>query len=443
MTTSPWLAIVEKVLKLSSADETEAVVRASTSGLTRFAESTIHQNVYDENAVLMLRVALGTRVAGVRTNQLDARGLERAMREAIAIANATPPDPLFAGMADPLPIPSGGRYIEATAHATPMDRAMRVRAFVDATPGLRVAGALETEAHEIVVGNSRGVRATSRLTQASFTSVVDGGDATGYVEAYDADLNGLVMETLGHRAMAKVQAGRSPRGVPPGQYRVILEPPAVALMVSYLGSMTFNGKAVQEGRSFLVGRIGQQVVDARLSLWDDATDPRTIGVPFDFEGVPKRKLVLIDRGIARSAVYDRRTAKLAHTENTGHALPQPNAFGPIPTNLFLSTGTTPLERMIASTERGLLITRFHYVRVVDPLRTIITGMTRDGTFLIEGGQIVGGVKNLRFNQSIIEALANLDAIGTEGTLSTEGFAGAAWVPALQVRGFHFTSGTTL
>ncbi len=442
MTQAEAWAILDRVLSLSRANETEVVLVSAVSGLTRFADSAIHQNVYEENAALMVRVVVGNQVAGVRTNQLTASAVDETVRRAISIAQATPPDLAFPGLAEPRPMPADGRFVAATAEATPADRAARVRAFVEASGGLRAAGALETEAREIVVANSRGVRATGRTTLASFIAVVDGGDATGYVEAYDADLAALSMEPLARRAHGKVSAGHFPREIPPGQYSVILEPAAVALLLNYLGMITFNGKAVQEGRSYLVGKIGQAIIDEQLSLWDDATDPRTIGVPFDYEGVPKRKLMLIDRGIARAAVFDRRTAKLAGTESTGHALPQPNAFGAIPTNLFLSTGEASLEAMVASTHRGLLITRFHYVRVVDPLRTVITGMTRDGTFLIEGGRIVGGVKNLRFNQSIIDALAHVEAIGAEGVLSAEGFGGATWVPALKVRAFNFTSTTT-
>lgn len=250
------------------------------------------------------------------------------------------------------------------------------------------------------------------------------------------------MEQLGQRAVAKVNASRAPRTLPPGSYPVILEPAAVGLILGYLGWYTFNGKAVHEGRSYLAGKLGQPIIDPRLSVWDDAMDPRTIGVTFDFEGVPKRKTMLIDQGVARAAVYDRRTAKLAGTTSTGHALPQPNAFGAVPANLFLSPGTATVDEMLASTERGVLVTRFHYVRVVDPVRTIITGMTRDGTFLIEGGRIVAGIKNVRFNQSMIETLASVDAIGAAGALSGESYTGVAWTPALKVKAFNFSSATT-
>ncbi len=435
-------AAIDRMLSFSREADIEGVIVSTTSGLTRFADSAIHQNVYEENSLLMVRVAVGDRVAGARTNVLTASAVDETVRKAIHIAKATPPDPAFAGFAEPQPLRATGRFIEATAHATPVDRARRVRTFVEATRGLRAAGALETESREIVMGNSRGVRLAGRLTGASFVAVVDGGDATGYVEGFDGDLTALSMEDLGQRAVQKVAAGRVPRPLPPGSYTVILEPAAVGLILNYLGYYTFNGKATHEDRSYLAGRLGQSIVDPQLSIWDDATDPRTIGIPFDFEGVPKRKIVLIERGVAKTPVYDRRTAKLAGTTSTGHALPQPNAYGPVPTNLFLSTGTASFEQMLASTDRGVLVTRFHYVRVVDPLRTIITGMTRDGTFLIEGGKIASGVKNLRFNQSIIDTLASVEAIGVEGRLSSESYLGAAWVPPLKVRAFNFSSATT-
>ncbi len=442
MSTAATTAAIDRVLSFSREADIEGVIVSTMSGLTRFADSAIHQNVYEENFLLMVRVAVGDRVAGARTNTLTASAVDETVRKAIHIAKATPPDPAFAGFAEPQPLLADGRFVEATAHATPVDRARRVRTFVEVTSGLRAAGALETESREIIMGNSRGVRVAGGLTGASFVAVVDGGDATGYVEGFDGDLTALSMEDLGQRAVQKVAAGHAPRPLPPGSYPVILEPAAVGLMLNYLGYYTFNGKAAHEGRSYLAGRLGQSIVDPQLSVWDDATDPRTIGISFDFEGVPKRKIVLIDHGVAKTPVYDRRTAKLAGTASTGHSLPQPNAYGPVPTNLFLSTGTTSFEQMLASTDRGVLVTRFHYVRVVDPLRTIITGMTRDGTFLIEGGKIASGVKNLRFNQSIIDALASVEAIGVDGRLSSESYLGAAWVPPLKVRAFNFSSATT-
>lgn len=438
----PAFSIVEQVLQFSSADHTEAVVIARRSGLTRFASSAIHQNVYEEDASLLLRVATGNRVAGVRTNRLSTDGLRQAVGDAVAIARVSPPDAAFPGLPDPVPVGAGGPFEENTAGATPEDRAVRVRAFVERCRDLQAFGALDTEAAAVTIGNSRGVRASARYSLASFVSVVDGGDATGYVEAYDADLRRLQIESLAQRALIKVETGRAPRDLVPGQYPVILEPAAVGLMMNYLGMTVFNGKAVHEGRSFLAGRIGQRIADERISLWDDATDPRTVGLPFDYEGVPKRRIALIERGVARTAVYDLRTARLAGTESTGHAFPQPNPWGAAPVNLVLAPGDTPLAEMIRSTDRGLLITRFHYVRVVDPLRTIITGMTRDGTFLIEGGQIVGGVKNLRFNQSMIEALSNVEAIGAEAKLTMESYMGRAYVPALKIRAFNFTGTTT-
>lgn len=436
------LDVVDQVLALSPADETEAVVLSRASGLTRFANSIIHQNVSEDDSVLMLRVVVDGRVAGYRTNRLTDEGLRDAVHAAMRAARLTPPDPAFPGLADPQPVAGNGRFVERTAAATPADRAERVRAYVQRCGTITAFGALETETLHVALGNSRGVRVESKFSRAGFVSVVDGGDATGYVEAADADLDRLHPEALAQRAVGKVEAGRAPRELGAGRYTVILEPPAVGLMLAFLGFVAINGKAVQEGRSYLTGKLGQRIVDERLTVWDDATDPRTLGIPFDFEGVPRRRLALIERGIARSAVFDLKTAKLMGTVSTGHALPQPNPWGPVPMNLILEPGQTSLDEMIRTTKRGLLVTRFHYVRVVDPLRTVITGMTRDGTFLIEDGRVAGGVKNLRFNQSIIDGLSNLDALGRDGELIGQEFLGHVFAPPLVIRDWNFTGTTT-
>jgi len=225
----------------------------------------------------------------------------------------------------------------------------------------------------------------------------------------------------------------------PGTYPVILEPPAVGLMLAYLAMTTFNGKAVLEGRSALATRLGQRVMDPRVQIWDDATDPRTIGLPFDFEGVPKRRLDLVRDGVAVGVAYDSRTAHRAGAPNTGHALPQPNPFGPMPTNMLMAPGQRSLEELIATTERGILVTRLHYVRVVHPARTVITGMTRDGTFLVEDGRIVRALRNMRFNVSMLEVFSAVEAIGAEGRLVGEEL--AVFAPPVSARHFTFTGRT--
>jgi predicted Zn-dependent protease len=223
---------------------------------------------------------------------------------------------------------------------------------------------------------------------------------------------------------------------------VILEPAAVSTIMQFLGYIGFGGKAFLEGRSFMTGRIGERLADDLVTIVDDPVAEDSLGLPFDFEGVPARRVALIDRGIARSVVWDRATAaKAADAASTGHALPPPNPYGPLPLNLRMEPGTTTVDDMVASTDRGLLVTRFHYSNVVNEKETVLTGMTRDGTFLIEEGRVVGGVRNLRYTQNALEALSNVEAVGDRTEISTELFFGGARAPAIKVRDFKFSSTT--
>jgi len=432
--------LLEEILDRSPAAETEAVLISRRAGVTRFADSRIHQNVAEEDAELLLRVVVDGRVAGLRTNRLGGADLDAAVRRAVEIARQTPPDPDFPG----LPEPAGGaitadRVAAATAEATPQRRAEEVRRLVDACAGFPAAGVVETGIWAVAVANSRGVRAYGRRSRAALVAVVQAEDGSGYIQAVDADLDRLDAAALGRRAAEKAQAARRPTDLEPGTYPAVLEAPAVALLLTYLAMTTFNGRAVLEGRSALATRLGQQVADPRVQIWDDGNDPRTIGLPFDFEGVPKRRLDLIRNGVAVAAAYDSRTAHKAGVANTGHALPQPNAFGPVPANLLMAPGEGTLESLIAQVDRGVLITRFHYVRVVHAARTVITGMTRDGTFLIEGGRISRSLRNLRFNVSMLDVLAGIGAIGAEARLVGEDMAAVA--PPLLAREFTFTGRT--
>ncbi|MDQ7849167.1 MAG: metallopeptidase TldD-related protein [Armatimonadota bacterium] len=429
--------LLEEVVDRSPADQTEGVLVARRAGLTRFAGSRIHQNVVEEDAHLLLRVVVDGRVAGLRTNRLVHTEMNQVLARAVAIARQIPPDPDFPG----LPAPPGGPLVyegsvPATAEATPHRRAEAVRHFVQACGESPAAGALETGVFALAVVNSRGVRAYGRRSRASLVAVVQEGEGSGYVQAIDADLDRLDLTSLGALAAARARAARHPVDLEPGTYPVILEPPAVGLMLAFLAMTTFNGKAVLEGRSALATRLGQRVMDPRVQIWDDATDPRTIGLPFDFEGLPKRRLDLVREGVAVGVAYDSRTAHRAGVPNTAHALPQPNPFGPMPTHMLMAPGRRSLEELVAATERGLLVTRFHYVRVVHPARTLITGMTRDGTFLVEGGRIVRALRNLRFNVSILEVFAAVEEIGANGRLVGEEL--AVFAPPVAVRRFTFT-----
>ncbi|MFW6437737.1 MAG: metallopeptidase TldD-related protein [Armatimonadota bacterium] len=238
--------------------------------------------------------------------------------------------------------------------------------------------------------------------------------------------------------MAAEKCARSagPGAVEAGRWDVILEPPAVTDALFHLGRYTFNALACLEGRSAIHGRLGEQVCGENITIVDDPLDPRGIRRAFDFEGVARQRVELIREGVAANLVYDSRTAKRAGTTSTGHAAPPSSTWGPVPFNVFFESGDSSVSDMIAATERGLLVTRFHYTNMLDPSAAVLTGMTRDGTFLIEDGEVVGGVRNLRFTESLLEALSRVDMIGSEGWLGDY-----AWAPALRIRDFRF-SGTT-
>jgi predicted Zn-dependent protease len=219
---------------------------------------------------------------------------------------------------------------------------------------------------------------------------------------------------------------------------VVLEPAAVATLVSFLAYLGFGGRAIAEGRSCFSGRIGERLMSERITIYDDALSPGTLGIPFDFEGTPKRRVDLVAEGVVMGGVHDRRSAKQAGQESTGHALPPPNPHGAFPLNLFLGEGDASVDDMVRGTSRGLLVTRFHYANVVHPKDGVITGMTRDGTWLVEDGEIRHPVRNFRFTQSIIEALRDVESVGRDSELASEFFFAATRVPALKVSSFQFT-----
>ncbi|MFN2231126.1 MAG: TldD/PmbA family protein, partial [Anaerolineae bacterium] len=247
----------------------------------------------------------------------------------------------------------------------------------------------------------------------------------------------------GRVAVDKALRGRNPTEVEPGTYTVILEEDAVADMLFTLGRLGLGALSVQEGRSFMNGRFGQCITGEKITIWDDGHDTRGIVQPFDYEGVPKQRVTLIEEGIAKAVVYDSFTAGREEGKtSTGHSLPAPNMIGPMPLNLFLAPGVASKGEMLASTERGVWVTRFHYTNPVHPVKAVLTGMTRDGTFLIEKGEITRPLKNLRFTQGILEAFAAASMLGAELKLIVAGWGGSATcVPALKIDGFRFT-GTT-
>ena len=432
--------VADAALNVGGADGVEVLFMHEWGGLTRFASSSIHQSTAREDTGIRVRVVTDGRVGVTASNDFSPGGARRAAQSALEMANVVAPDPLFPGLAPPAPTPEGQPFDEATAATTPEQRANGVAEVIGQCPeGFTAAGALETLGSEVALANTEGQFCHAPTSQASVTTVVTGSQGgSGFAEVFAPATSEFDPAEIGKRAADKAVASRSPRDLDAGRYTVVLEPSAVSTLVGFLAWVGFGGRSLFEGRSCFSGKQGRQVAAPSVSVYDDATAAGTLGIPFDFEGVPRTRVDLIDGGVFTDAVYDLRTARQAGKTSTGHALPPPNPEGPFPLNLFMKPGESSLEEMIASVDRGVLVTRFHYTNVVHPVESTITGMTRDGTFLIENGEIAHPVKNFRFTQSIVEALAGVEMIGRETELASEFFFSASRVPALKVASFNFS-----
>jgi PmbA protein len=437
----PFRQVAEAALDLRGADGVEVLAMHEWSGLTRFADSAIHQSTAREDTGIKVRVVADGRVGVTSTNDLSKEGAADAARSALELARMAAPDPLFPGLAPPADVPEReDRFDEDTAAATPDQRAEAVAALVASCgDGFHAAGAYETSGSEIALTNSEGQSCFAATSQATASTVVSGGEGgAGYAEVWAPRTSEVDLGALGREAFEKARDSQAPRPLEPGRYEVVLEPPAVSTLVAFLAYLGFGGRAIAEGRSCFSERIGERLMSELVSIYDDALSPGTLGLPFDFEGTPKRRVDLVREGVVLGGVHDRRSAKQAGEESTGHALPPPNPHGPFPLNLFLAGGDASVDDMIRGTNRGLLVTRFHYANVVHPKEAIITGMTRDGTWLIEDGRVRHPVRNFRFTQSVIEALRDVEAVGRDTVLAAEFFFAASRVPALKISSFHFT-----
>ncbi len=433
--------LTDDLLSYSTADQTEIGVTVEESGLTRFANSAIHQNVLESNAEVRVRAVVGKRIGVATSNSLDPVALRQVVDTAVAAARRRPENPDFISLPGPEPVLPLHSWDDATAYCEPETRAEAVRAVcaLALDRGLSAAGALETGGREYAVANSLGVFAYDTQSFAGLSAVVMSDTGSGYAERNSIYFGALEPEEAAREAIDKALRSRNPVELPPGEYVTLLEEYAVAEMLFYLAYIGLGALSVQEGRSFMNGRFGQPIADPRVNLWDDGRDLRGLPWSFDFEGVPKRRVDLIARGVANAVVYDSYTAGREGKHSTGHALPAPNTYGPLPINLVMGSGDATKAQMLASVERGLWVTRFHYVNVVHPTQTVLTGMTRDGTFLIEKGKITQAVRDMRIEQSILEMLNHVEMIGKDLSLYQQ-YGANLLVPLVKVGNFKLTKG---
>lgn len=445
MTADSLLETCDRVLGLVGADaDAEVTVAAGTEALTRFATSFIHQNVADDARRVHLRVALDGRVAEASVNQADDDALSHLVRTAMEAARLQPVDPGWPGLAPPADAPDVEHWDEATAAADPAQRASRVGAFVSAADGLESAGYCSTDGATVAFANSAGQRLTGRATSAALDGIARTASSDGSSRAASVRIADLDGAALGAEAVRRARASADATDLAPGRYEVVLEPSCVVNLLSFLALYGFNGRAVEEGRSF--ARLGEQQFDATISLADDVGHPAVAGLPFDAEGTPKRRTELIREGVTSSLLHDRRTAKALGSQSTGHAVPGAGGYGAIPSDLVLEPGTSSHDDLVAAVERGLLVTDLWYTRILDPRSQVVTGLTRNGVWLVENGHVVRPVTNLRFTQSYIEALepGNVRGVGSDLSLVSGGTfgIGAYAVPSLHLASWNFTGGAS-
>lgn len=438
--------------------EAEVSVDRSATALTRFANSFIHQNVADDTTTVRLGLHADGRTAAGSTTVTTADGLRDLVTRTLEAVRVSPPDPGWPGLAPAAPLAHEGGFEEATAAASPEERAVRVRAFVDAAGGLEAAGYCRTTSWHGAFANSAGQAVAAATTDAALDGIVrrDGSDGVArQASVRVADLDGAA---LGARAAAKAHAGGDPVELPPGRYEVVLEPCAVADLLSNFAIHGFNGKTYAERRSF--AELGSAQFDPSVTLVDDPFAAGSPGMAFDSDGTPKQRLVLVDAGVTAAVAHDRRTAALAggDARSTGHAVPGgARPFGAIPLNLGLvpaGGAAAPAEGgvadpaaagLVADVERGVLVTDLWYTRVLDPKTLVMTGLTRNGVWLIEDGKVTTPVRNFRFTQSYPQALGPgaVKGIGPVATLLPNSWGIAWWsAPALHLASWNFTGGAS-
>ncbi len=435
--------IIETVIGASRADQTEVEVFTNNSALTRFANNYIHQNVEETDVDVRVRSVIGQKIGIASTNEISEEALRRLAATAYDLALHQRENEDFRSLPRPEPVAAADAFVERTARCGPEERAGVVGQICDASSraGLTAAGAFHTTAHEFAVGNSLGVFALHRETQADINTVVMSETSSGYAARVSKDAGDIDGEVVAQEAVDRALRSVNPRTIEPGEYEVILEPYAVVDMLDFFSYLSFGALPFIEKRSFMAGRLGERVMDDKVSVWDDGLSPEGIPMPFDFEGVPKRRVPFIERGVAKEVVWDSYYANRQGGEarSTGHALPAGNTMGPMPLNMFMATGGASHDDMVRSTKRGLWVSRFWYTRTVHPLNVVTTGMTRDGTFLIEDGKIIGPVRNMRFTQDYVEALNHVDLVGREGMLVLGDLGGGVRkVPALKLAKWEFT-----
>ncbi|WP_163511126.1 TldD/PmbA family protein [Fodinicola acaciae] len=448
MTTDAVLAerILAEVRAIAPGAEADVSVTTTTQALTRFANSVIHQNVSETGTELSLRVHVNGRTASAsQTVSGDDAPVSALAERAVAACQVLPPDPGWPGLTSSGKLEHSGNFDEETGYAAPAVRADMVRAFIDGADGLPAAGYCQTSAVARTYLNTAGHEVSAAFSESTVDGIArapreDGSFADGVAKLTAVRLTDIDPAALGATAAAKAHASVRPVSLPPGHYPVVIEPSAGAQLLQYIGFFGFNGRAVTDGRSFV--RVGEEQFDPSLTLLDDPVSEEAVGLPFDADGTVKRRMTLVDAGVTAAAVHSRRTAAEAGTDSTGHALIGGDRFGAAPMHLRVPAGPAgTVDDLVFEVADGLLVSDFWYVRILDPRTLVCTGLTRNGVWRIQDGQVTDAVSNLRFTQSYADALApgNLLGIGSQPVgINPSGGINRIEVPPMRLASWNFT-----
>jgi len=443
LTRSKIHQFTDKIIKASDADMTTVSIAGEREALTRFSNNEITQNVDSIRYSFTIRCVYGNKVGVVSGTSLEVKNIKKFLEIAKQIALNQKTGKRIFSLPEMQQYKTCKGFDKSTEDITPQMRANNVRSAVKLCIKEKISGAgiMSNNVVSYAIANSKGLFAFNENSNATFSITAQTKNSSGWSEDSQTSIKKLNVLHDAEIAIKKAKMSKNPKSIDAGKYTVILEPAAVADIISFLSYTVFNGLRYAEGRTFLSKKMGQRVADIKINLYDDPYIEGIGGMPFDFEGFPKKRLSLIEKGIFKEIPTDRRVADMLKMENTGHSLGADDEYGPLPLNLHIEKGDKSIEDMIKSTKKGILVTQFHYVNILDPIKTLITGMTRNGIFLIENGSLKHGLKNLRFTQSIMDTLMNVDMLGNKILIQSGGFGGGFSVPAMKVRDFHFTSKT--
>ena len=439
-----WRELVKRIKTYLKKNDFEVVVIENNSELTRFAQSYIHQNVAETDLDLTLKVINEDRISIVEMNSIDEQVLSKNIEKAIELSRISPKLDYHYQLVKPQLYKIKSKYSEKTANFTPLKRARLINYLIKEVnrEGYEAAGAFKTEETTLLVANSEGVFAFDQGTKVDFNGVITKDNSTAYASFIDSDISNFNIKKITDELLSVAFKNVDQVEIEPGIYTVILSPEAVASILDYTAYTAFNGKLIAEGKSFFSANRRKKIFPEIITILDNPLDEFTLPMPFDFVGYPREKIYLIKDGVIVDGVYDHLTALKYNLKCTANTLPPESAsMGALPFNLVMKGGEDNIRDIISHTKKGVYITRFHYVNVLNPMSVQLTGMTRDGTFLIEDGKMIKAIKNMRFNTSVIDMLKAVDMISKERQ-TKKGFVGPVVAPYLRTNNFTFSSKTS-